>query len=166
MNLSQVETDQLIDRLRSAFDLRGGELFWRSCHSNFIKPGSRAGCMNGNGYRRINVAGRKLYEHQCVFAMTHGRLPVGVIDHINGDKTDNRPENLREGTQAQNLQNQRAPARTNKVGLLGVSQKRKKYLAQIKTNRRAVRIGLFDTPEEAHAAYVEVKRRVHPFSTL
>jgi hypothetical protein len=97
--------------------------------------------------------------------------PGQVIDHINGDTMDNRRSNLRIATFAINAQNVRRPGVSNTTGFLGVDyvpykNVRAPYRAQIKLSGKKFQIGMFETPEEAHQAYVEAKRRMHPGCTL
>ncbi len=85
-----------------------------------------------------------------------GFPPSGVdVDHINGNGLDNRRCNLRLATRSQNLANAAIP-RHNSSGYKGVSATRNgKWLARIRKDRVQRNLGIFDTPEEAHAAYCE-----------
>lgn len=98
------------------------------------------------------------YMHR-VIADAPARLSV---DHVNSDGLDNRRSNLRLATHAQNCRNQRRP-RTNKSGFKGVywHKKAKRWNAQIKAGQTRFHLGLFDTPEEAHAAYCEASKKYH-----
>jgi hypothetical protein len=95
----------------------------------------------------------------------HGENPT-VIDHINGNTSDNRLANLRNVDQAANLQNQTRMKRSNTSGFTGVSRKRNKWQAALSLNNKPFRLGVYATKEEAYAAYVEAKRALHPMSTL
>lgn len=83
-----------------------------------------------------------------------GSWPKGVIDHINGDPSDNRFSNLREATQSQNCANARK-SKNNTSGVKGVHWDRvnKKWRATIMHKRRQITIGRFDTIKQAAAAY-------------
>lgn len=59
----------------------------------------------GKGYFQLSFGGKQYLAHRIIWAMHHGRSPTGVIDHINGKPWDNRIENLREATHAQNRWN-------------------------------------------------------------
>lgn len=83
-----------------------------------------------------------------------------VVDHINGFGLDNRRCNLRVATHQQNLCN-RGPTCRNQVGLKGVDIRRGRYRAQIKVFGRKKHLGMFDTAEEAHAAYQAAARELH-----
>lgn len=129
--------------------------------------GEPAGSVYGNGYVAISIQGRRYYAHRLAWFYAHRVWPSGEIDHINGDRLDNRLCNLRDLTKAMNRQNIRTAQRDNAVGLLGVCRKKcGKYAAQIHAKDRRRLIGLFATPEEAHAAYKEAKRQLHEGCTI
>lgn len=109
--------------------------------------------------------------HRLAWLIHYGEWPSGDVDHINGDPTDNRIQNLRSVSHAVNLQNQRAPHRNNRGGFLGAyfdstRARPKKWKAQLSVSGRTKSIGWFLTGEEAHAAYVEAKRKLHEGCTL
>lgn len=139
---------------------------WRVDVSN-IKKGRTAGTVNGaRGYRQIRVDKRVVMEHRLVWLRVYGAFPKGEIDHINGDHGDNRIENLRDVSAGVNMQNLRVPRRTNKIGLLGVTRSGKRFRATIRTNGKAKYLGSFDTPDEAHEAYINAKRSMHVGCTI
>jgi hypothetical protein len=87
----------------------------------------------------------------------YGRWPAEQIDHVNGVKGDNRIANLREATPTQNVANTLA-RRNNKCGKKGVVLARGKWQAQIYPNGRQIKLGSFNSAEEAHAAYCSAAR--------
>ena len=93
-----------------------------------------------------------------------GKMPEKVIDHINGNKKDNRFSNLRDVTNQANTQNTKKARNCNKsTMLLGATldKRRGVYRSQIKVNGKNIYLGDFKTPELAHAAYVEAKNKYH-----
>ena len=82
--------------------------------------------------------------------------------HISSDRSDNREANLREADRSQNMRNRGATKR-NSTGLKGVcwDAGKRKWLAQIKVDGRNKHLGRYDTPEEAHAAYIQAAMREH-----
>ena len=83
------------------------------------KDGKEVGYLNNLGYRQVAFEGRIYSVHRLVWTIHHGTSPDGEVDHINGDRSDNRLCNLRLATSAQNNQNRRLSSR-NKTGVKGV----------------------------------------------
>ena len=121
------------------------------------RAGSVAGRMAKHGYRELTMAGKRYSEHRLAWKFVYGSDPCAAIDHINGNRTDNRIANLRLATRSQNAVNSRAPSKA-KSGLRGVYKMYNKYGSYVCFNYKKLWLGLFDTPEEAHAAYC-MKRR-------
>jgi hypothetical protein len=115
----------------------------------------------------IGIDGRLYLAHVIAFVIVTGTWPVGVVDHRNGDGTDNRWTNLRDVSHAVNVQNVRKARATSQSGMLGVARHRNgRYRATIVVGGKQRHLGYFDTPEQAHAAYVTAKRELHPGCTL
>ncbi len=140
-------------------DADTGEVFWKADQWR-SKSGDRAGSFCKVGYRYIGFFGRSIPEHRVVFALYHGRMPSGPIDHIDRDKLNNRPSNLRECTKAQNAKNVSRSVVTAS-GYEGVYRRRRKWVATVRDGGRARHIGMFDTPEAAHAARSVVMKQIY-----
>lgn len=132
-----------------------------------------AGVLTKRGNRSLCVKGSAHAAHRLAWLYMTGQWPTLEIDHINGDPADNKFANLREASSGQNKQNRHKIRSDNKHGLIGVHihDRSKKtglpvWRAKIHLNGKAHHIGLYNTPEEAQAAYVEAKRRLHPFGML
>jgi hypothetical protein len=134
----------------------------------FSVPGEVAGRIKDNGYVAISVDGDVYYAHRLAWLFSYGGWPGALIDHIDGDKTNNRIANLREVTKQVNAQNLKGPHVGNETGFLGVTPDKKAggFKAIISHGGRRHWIGRFATPEEAHAAYVQKKRELHEGCTL
>ncbi|MCY1556148.1 HNH endonuclease [compost metagenome] len=128
--------------------------------------GKPCGSVNTNGYLQMSIENRMyLIAALAVLYMT-GAWPIGVVDHWNTVKTDNRWANLRDVTSEVNAQNVRAPRSNNRFGFLGVSPAHGKWAATISLNKKKVHLGLFPTPQLASAAYITAKRQLHVGNTL
>lgn len=150
-----------IHRLRELFTLVDGRLINRVTRNSHARIGDEAGHRTPRGYRKVSIDGTELAVHRIVFAMTHGRWPNGEIDHIDGNPSNNKPENLRDVSRTENLENTYKPRAHNKIGLLGVSPHKKGFISRIKVKRKTIYLGFFPTPEAAHAAYKAAKARLH-----
>jgi hypothetical protein len=137
-----------------------GILTWRERVSKAVKQGDIAGNFSAK-YVTIGYRGKIYKAHRLAWLLTHGEWPDGLIDHINGDKHDNRLHNLRVVDAAGNSQNVRKPNRRNKSGFIGVIFFQKKWRASITVDRKTRWLGDFATPEEAHEAYLTAKRKHH-----
>ena len=118
------------------------------------------------GYYRVFFDAKQHYAHRVAWLYVYGQWPAGEIDHINGNRSDNRIENLREASHAVNMQNVLLPRKHNKSGFLGVSKDKKRWCAAVMLNGKRHRIGAYDSPEEAHKAYLEAKRILHKGCTI
>lgn len=113
---------------------------------------------HSRGYRHGTVAGQRLLAHRVVWALTNGKWP-STIDHINGDKSDNRLVNLRSVTQQENCKNSKRP-KNNTSGAVGVcwDSQHNKWRSSITVNRKTRYIGLFSDIAEAVAARERASR--------
>ena len=104
---------------QECFDYKDGILYWKFRAANRIKVGSPAGSIDpSTGYHKTYVYGKFYKTHRVIFLYHHGYLPE-FVDHIDGDKANNRIENLRAATKEENCQNQKIRS-TNKSGCKGV----------------------------------------------
>ena len=111
--------------------------------------GKRFGTPHNKGYRQGSFMKQLCLEHRLVYLYHYGFIP-SQIDHINGDKQDNRIENLRPATQSQNKCNM-GPQANNQLGIKGVKLDRQtqKYVATINVNRKCINLGYFAQLEDA-----------------
>jgi len=163
---------------RVTYDPQTGIFLWnyrsdlnspRACASwNAQYAGREAGSFSKKyGYIELLAT----FAHRVAFVLMTGNLPKNVVDHINGDKTDNRWCNLRDVSSRANAENRRstAPHRALPLGVTAPSRlahQKNPYRAVIRISGRSAHIGYFPTPEEAHQAYLEVKRRHHAGCTI
>lgn len=115
--------------------------------------GSVAGGESGRGYLTISLLYHRFAVHRLVWLWHHGEWPSGMIDHVNGDKKDNRIENLRIASSVQNAWNS---ARSESGGVKGVSKTPSgKFNARIQPlEGEKIYLGTYDTEKEASAAYI------------
>jgi len=131
-----------------------GNLFWKN------KKTKPAGCLHKKvGYKVITISGKQYYQHRVIWAMNHGSWPKNTIDHINGNRLDNRISNLRDVPHFFNMLNQNNAAKTNKCGVIGVRKQRNKWRASIRINGRVTHLGIFEDLEDAKQAYLTAKEK-------
>jgi len=149
------------DYIESLFDYRDGSLYWKESPAKPVPAGSVAGTVANNGYLRIGIKRRYFLAHRLVFLLHHGHMPK-YVDHIDGNKQNNRVENLRVATKAQNCQNQKVRS-TNTSGIKGVSWHivRKKWQVNICANGVQKYIGLFNELADAQKAAIEARSANH-----
>lgn len=140
-----------------------GQLFRRFKNGAF-KP---VGSVSKSGYVQVSAGGRLYLAHRIAWLLATGEWPKGEIDHIDGNKANNRLSNLRDVSVVVNQQNIKAPRRTNVAGALGVGYRQgRKYRARIRVNGSQVSLGAFATKQEAADAYLAAKRVLHEGNTL
>lgn len=149
-----------------SYDPATGVFTHRLRKPNGVKPGDRAGSLNREGYVVISVGGKRMKAHRLAWLLVTGRWPAGEIDHKNGDRADNRFDNLRDVPSSINQQNRHGLARNNTFGFRGVTRtgtRTKPWRAQIKVPGGAVTyLGCFETREAASAAHEKAKEQFHP----
>lgn len=120
--------------------------------------GDIVGCIRPDGYLTVMVCKRPVLVHRVVWCLVHGEWPNGVIDHINGNRADNRIANLRVTTQRGNMLNQ-TKSRRNTLNVAGVDLLSSgSFRARLKTRgRTSAHLGTFATLAEASDAYQAAK---------
>jgi hypothetical protein len=128
--------DYLVERYYLDED---GDLFYRS--------NGKIATHNRGIYSGVVIHDTKFYTHHVIWCMVYGYWPEHGIDHRDGDRYNNHPNNLREATMSQNIANAAFGKRR------GVEKRGAKYRARIVVNQQRIELGSYDTFEEAQAAY-------------
>ena len=125
--------------------------------------GKRAGTIgrfkSGLAYRLVVVDRVLFLEHRIIWKIVTGEDPGDEIDHEDGDGLNNKWDNLRQATHAQNMHNNGGWRGRDLPK--GVTRMRGRFQAQITLDYKVMALGTFDTPEEAHNAYCEAANRLH-----
>ncbi len=147
-----------LERLNELFELKDGVLYWKKVTSNRAKVGDPVGTVFNNGYLNCSVDKNKLLNHRIIYKMVHGIEPE-FIDHIDGNKLNNNPKNLRSVTMTQN--NWNTASKPSKSGVKGVyfDARRNSYIARLKRSAKKVWLGSFPTLELARE-FVELAREM------
>lgn len=132
------------DRLKSLFNYERetGEFICKAWRGGTARAGSVAGSLN-KGYLLITIDGKRYRAHRLAWLYVHGCMPK-EIDHINGNRSDNRIINLRNVTRSENSKNHCVPS-NNKSGVMGVywNKAASKWQAYIKLNGKPRYLGVF-----------------------
>ena len=122
------------------------------------KTTGRRGYLRPDGYVYVRLLGRSFGEHRLVHLLFSGEWPYQV-DHVNCVRNDNRPENLRAASHAQNCMNRKPMGATSKGCYW--QTKRQKWIAQIGITGKRKTIGYYNTESEASAAYAKAAAVLH-----
>jgi hypothetical protein len=148
-------------RLRELVDinLHTGWVTWKIPRQG-VRVGDRAGSVGNRGYRVICLDHVRYLEQHLVWFYAHGYWPRNQLDHINRVRADNRLCNLRAATRSQNYANSGVRC-TNKLGVKGVRQVGKKFMAELGQKGRWYYLGMHDTIEGAIAAHAAKHRELY-----
>lgn len=160
-----MKTRPSIERLHEVLRYNAGRVFWirRPSHKAVrAVVGNEAGCQHHDGYSYIRIDECLIQTHHIVWAIHHGKYPEGYLDHINGNRGDNRIENLRLATACENSTN-RASAKGSTSRHLGVHFRTDCGLwrAQISKLGKKIHLGLFDNELDAARAYNAAAIQLH-----
>lgn len=140
------------DVLLEMFDYKDGELY--------RKP-EKAGTIDGSGYVQTGIKGKYFKNHRLIFMMHHGFVPE-FVDHIDGNKLNNRIENLRPATRSENQYNKKLKKQTFS-GVKGVTWRNdlKKWRVKITVDGKEITIGNYKSLELAKKVMEESRTRLH-----
>lgn len=147
--------------LHNLFEYKDGLLVRKVTTCSTAIAGTICSNKGSDGYFRVGINRKKYAIHRIIFMMHHNFLPE-FVDHIDGNKLNNKIENLRQVTASQNQQN-RNKTKFNKSGYKGVSLHKRDnlYRARLTINNKEKIIGYFKSPEDAYNAYCEAAATHH-----
>jgi len=147
--------EPLENSIRQQIEYREGKLFWKACRNSTL-VGRECGHLASHGYRVLKIGSEIKLTHRVVWFLHHNEWPPEdkVMDHINGNRLDNRIENLRIATRSQNGANRKYQT-NNTSGYRGVHWVKadKIWRASIKVNNKVKQLGRYKTAEEASEVY-------------
>jgi len=150
-------------QVRQLFDYRDGHLIWKISRGN-ARVGAVAGFIYPEGYRGVGFNGKQYKVHRLIFLHHFGFLPP-CIDHIDGNKINNRIDNLRPATQAENCRNtkKRSPRASKTSKWKGViwNKKAKKWVVCVRGNGVGIHLGSFVDESDAAMVYNEAALLYH-----
>lgn len=147
--------------LHELFEYRDGILFWKVAKAKRTKIGDKAGAHKEKGYFHVGIDGTNYLIHRLIFCMHYGFMP-DFVDHIDGNPSNNKIENLREVTKSQNNCNSKVQ-KNNKSGTRGVTwiEPRKRWYVRCQVNNVSKSIGYFQDFELAELVAQEGRNLYH-----
>ncbi len=145
-----------------AYNADTGVFVWDVHVGTRIKPGDVAGNVQADGYYRVGFKGKLYYGHRLAWFFVYGQEPTTELDHINGNRADNRISNLRLATRAENTHN--TPVRTDSgTGVKGVHKRKgtNSFRAHCRVNGVTHWLGSFKTLEAAAEAVRTFRENEH-----
>jgi len=141
------------------YNKESGVFIWKISPNGRVRKGSIAGRTDSKGHIQITYKRKVIAAHRLAWFYVYGVWPSGEIDHINHKSSDNRIDNLRVVSHAENMRNAKRNV-NNKSGWTGVwwSERRKKYHAYISYNNKRIYGGWFISFDEAKQKRQELAR--------
>jgi len=137
-----------------------GKLIWKT-NRGVARKGMEAGYLRSDGRICVCIARKRIRAHRIVWFLNYGKWPEKEIDHIDGNPTNNRIENLRDVSVRENQSNQKIHRAGKLVGARWSNKNHlNPWMAQIRINGKKVHLGCFKTEKEAHEAYIEKRKAV------
>lgn len=134
------------------YDRDTGKLFWRTSKANKTRAGTEARSKAKDGYLRVTIHHKTYQVHRIVWIILHGEIPEGkLIDHLDGNRENNKPDNLRLVDDSENGRN-RGKRSDNTSGITGVyfNKQRNNWRVQVyNENHKKIMLGSYKTLEEA-----------------
>jgi hypothetical protein len=143
------------------FDYKDGSLYWKKNTTSRNTIGKLAGALDSKGYKQIRFDGKLTHEHRLIFFMFHGYCPE-CVDHIDGNKLNNRITNLREASSAENQYNTKIRT-DNTSGVKGLNFHKDSNMWYVRVQKDGVRYdgGLFKNKDEAMAKAESLREKLH-----
>ena len=143
------------------FQYEDGKLFWKKRSANRTVVGSQISFVENTGYIRVRFKGKHYGIHQIIFLMHYGYIPEHV-DHVDGEKLNNKIENLRAATKSENALNKKVRC-DSASGIKNVHwyEPLKKWRVAVSINKKRKHIGYFDDLELAELVSIEAREKFH-----
>ena len=152
---------ELLKQAQENFIYSNGNLLWAKKSAERIKIGDIAGAKTTKGYVKVIVNGKFYRAHRIIFLIHYGYLPK-LIDHIDGNPSNNKIENLREATNSQNQHNRKINA-NNVSKTKGISWEKstKQWRVDLGVNGKRKHFGRFFDLELAELVSTEARNKYH-----
>lgn len=149
------------EELEKLFEYKDGELYWKVTRNNKTKKGMLAGGRSINGYIYVTINNKNYRAHRIIYLLHHGVAPK-ILDHIDGNRQNNKIANLREATSSQNSMNSKIK-KDNTSGVKGVHLHKPtgKWIVRVNINKQRKHLGLFEDFELAALVATEARDKYY-----
>lgn len=149
------------EELRQYFDYKNGNLYWKQRLAKCVHIGDKAGTLNPNGYVYIRFKNNIYVAHRLIYIWHYGKIN-GILDHIDGNRSNNFINNLRIANYTSNQYNRKI-SKNNSSGVKGVywNKRYNKWEASIKINKKPTYIGRYNNINEAKTAIEIFRQKNH-----
>ncbi|HHJ4404337.1 TPA: HNH endonuclease [Citrobacter freundii] len=159
--MKMVITQQVLKSLMH-YEPVSGVFTWVKSSNRRIKVGSRAGTINGSGYRQIRIDGKIYKEHRLAWLYVYGCMPEMDVDHLDRNPLNNGIKNLRLSTKSENQYNRRKPSGgKNPIKGVRLDVKNGKWRVCGSRNKKQIWLGYFDDLELAELVISEFRGKYH-----
>jgi len=161
VDMADVHSNLTQDDVKKMFEYKDGNLYWKTTKKTNLL-GKRVGYLQSNGYTRVNIKNKPKYLHRLIFLYHYGHWPSQQIDHIDGNPKNNRIENLREATNAQNNYNKTKCDR-NTSGYKGVSWSKaaNKWESYVTIDGKRKYLGIYENIQDAAKVASNARKKLH-----
>jgi hypothetical protein len=160
MKINRLPDLEVLNELLS-LDVESGNLYWKKTN-NQVKVGAIAGVLRPEGYIVVMIKGKSYMAHRIAYTIHYGSEPDCLIDHIDGNRTNNNPNNLRLANHHENAQNRNVKIK-NTSGDRNVYWRgdRNKWRVYISAFGKTYYFGMFDNKEDATEVAVKQRKILH-----
>lgn len=145
-----------------SYESETGNFFWNVNSGSRAKIGQKLGSYDMYGYLTVRINKKSYKLHRLAWFYVHKIWPENDVDHINGIRNDNRLCNLRCASRKTNLENRTCKSESE-TGLYGAyyDKRKRKYYSAISHHNIKIHLGMFESAQEAHNAYIDAKQKLH-----
>ncbi|NKW92103.1 HNH endonuclease [Rhodobacteraceae bacterium R_SAG9] len=150
----KVPTDDQLATIRERFEIKDGKVVARIKYVRGPAVGEPVGSTGSHGYKAVRAANSSYLLHHISWFLSRGEWPTGTVDHKDGDRQNNCPDNLRMGSQGDNTRGFKTARKGRNASYRGIYETRfGKWRANLHVNRKRYNAGNWETAEEAAIAW-------------
>lgn len=151
MSKCKPQSREDLEKLRECFYTSEGKLYAKKAYCRRVTKGQKVGTKSPDGYFRVGCNYKTYLVHRVIYYLHYGVWPLGVVDHIDGNPSNNNPDNLRDLSQAENTRSYGPAHKDSTSRYRGVHRFKRdqNWQAQIMCDGKRKHLGYFDSEKEA-----------------